>query len=86
MQVMSTSNRDAPQSDDRDAQTFASTWMRTGAELEAVRLRELRALTELDAARRFARLLWKPTGEALRPESGLVEQQRIFARLRASLE
>jgi hypothetical protein len=42
----------------------------------------LRQLSEVEAAQRFARLLWQPAAYPLRKESGLVEQQRIFSRLR----
>ena len=61
---------------------YAATWRRAEVELEAKRLRRLRELTENESARCFAELL-SPVGEvALRPGSGLVEQQRILARLR----
>lgn len=44
--------------------------------------RELRQLNETEAAYRFARLLNIPGPYPLRPTSGLVEQQRLFNRLR----
>lgn len=57
----------------RDAQTV----------LEAERLQRLRGLSERDAARQFAELLQIRGPYPLRPSSGLVEQQRLLARLRA---
>lgn len=65
-----------------EAAGFAAAWRRAAPELEARRLQALRELSEEESARCFAELL-TPDGEfALRPSSGLVEQQRIFARLR----
>lgn len=69
-----------------DAEAYVRAWRRTAAAMNAERLRDLRALTELEAARRFARLLSLPGSHPLRPSSGLVEQQRIFARLRRRSE
>lgn len=67
---------------DAGAGAYAHKWEKAGVALEAERLRELRALSELEAARRFARLLSGPLPYSLRPGSGLVEQQRIFSRIR----
>lgn len=69
-----------------DAEAYVRRWRRTAAAMNAERLRELRRLTESEAAQRFARLLSRSSGYPLRPGSGLVEQQRIFARLRRSRE
>ena len=67
---------------------FAATWLaqrRRGYErLERMRLEELRSMTEVDAAGVFARLdPLRPY--VLRSSSGLVEQQRLFAKLRHKL-
>lgn len=62
---------------------YASAWRRAGPELERVRLRELRELSETEAAKRFALLLRLPGPYPLRRSSGLVEQQRILSRLRS---
>lgn len=64
------------------ARTLAATWRRAHDALEAERLSELRRLSERDSAQRFARLLRLSMPYPLRESSGLVEQQRIFARLR----
>lgn len=64
------------------AEDFVARWRRADAALEGERLRRLRSLTELEAARQFARLLSPRGTYPLRASSGLVEQQRIFDRLR----
>ena len=62
---------------------WAETWAKAGPELQAVRRRELREMTHEQRTRafaslsQFASLLGKP-----RTTSGLVEQQRLFQRLR----
>lgn len=61
---------------------YAAAWRRAEVELEAKRLQWLRQLTEEESARCFAELLSSVGEVALRPGSGLVEQQRIIARLR----
>lgn len=65
-----------------DAQRYVRAWRRAAAELDRERLRDLRQLSETEAARRFANLLCVPPPYPLREGSGLVKQQRIFARLR----
>ena len=50
--------------------------------MEARRLEALRRLSELEAAQHFARLLTVPLPYPLREGSGLIEQQRIFDRMR----
>lgn len=57
-------------------------WRKGQAALEAERLRCLRSLSEQDAARQFAGLLQIRGPYPLRPSRGLVEQQRLLARLR----
>lgn len=60
------------------------TWIEAGAELERVRWRELEAMTDDEAREAVLDLLTMPLPPDLPPrfESGLVEQQRWFARLR----
>lgn len=79
---MRSRSADAPV--DADAQAYVRAWRRTAALLDKGRLGELRALSEVEAAQQFARLLRMPPPYPLRPSSGLVEQQRIFSRLRAA--
>lgn len=67
-----------------EAKAYVRFWATAEAELEAERLRDLRELTEAESARRFMRLLQMPGPYPLRSGSGLVEQQRIFSRLRHS--
>ncbi len=65
---------------------WARTWQATGEALEAIRRAELRALTSEKALRATDNLLSLAPGMPLSAErrrtSGLVEQQRLFARLR----
>jgi hypothetical protein len=65
---------------------WARTWQATGEALEAIRRAELRALTPEKALRATDNLLSLGAGTPLSAErrctSGLVEQQRLFARLR----
>lgn len=63
---------------------WARTWVRAGAELEALRRRELAAVTEQQARRAALDILSFPLPLDLPPrtESGLVEQQRLFAKIR----
>lgn len=65
-----------------DAEAYARAWEAASPLLQAQRLAELRALTELEAARRFAQLLALTGPYPLRSGSGLIEQQRVFNRLR----
>ncbi len=66
----------------QDASALVQRWRRAAAELDVCRLEDLRALGEREAARRFSILLRLDGDYPLRPSSGLVEQQRIFDRLR----
>jgi hypothetical protein len=65
---------------------WARTWQAAGEALDKVRRAELRALTPEKALFATDNLLSLGTGMALperrRGTSGLVEQQRLFARLR----
>lgn len=64
------------------AEELVSRWSQSQPELEEERLQRLRGLSERDAALQFARLLYIRGPWPLRPTSGLVDQQRILARLR----
>ncbi|MGD9584012.1 MAG: hypothetical protein AB7V26_10165 [Lysobacterales bacterium] len=67
---------------DGTAAALAERWRRAQPALEWERLQRLRGLSERDAARQFAQLLQPRGPYPLRSTSGLVEQQRILARLR----
>lgn len=60
-------------------------WREAYAVLEEERIQRLRELNEQDAARQFSVLLQIRRPYPLRPSSGLVEQQRLLARLRAPI-
>jgi hypothetical protein len=64
-----------------DSVATVEAWRRSQAALDAERLRRLRSLSERDSARLFAQLLQIHGPYQLRPSSGLVEQQRLLARL-----
>jgi hypothetical protein len=64
-------------------------WKITGPELERIKKRELRAMTEEEALRRVgavmdARFAAPRQDPRRRDYSGLIEQQRIFTRLAAA--
>jgi hypothetical protein len=63
---------------------WVETWTRAGPELDAIRRSELEALTDDDIRRIVQNLMSVPLPPDLpmRLDSGLVEQQRWFARLR----
>lgn len=63
---------------------WVETWTQAGPELDAIRRRELEALTDDDIRRIVQNLMSVPLLPDLpmRLDSGLVEQQRWFARLR----
>jgi hypothetical protein len=65
---------------------WVETWTRAGPELDAIRRRELEALTDDDIRQIVQNLMSVPLPPDLpmRLDSGLVEQQRWFARLRES--
>lgn len=69
---------------DRVLRYWAETWARAGNEIEALRRRELAALSDEDAGRVALDILSIPLQPDLpsRGESGLVEQQRVFAKIR----
>jgi hypothetical protein len=65
---------------------WARTWQETGKALDTIRRAELRALTPEKALRATDNLLSlgaeTPLSAERRHTSGLVEQQRLFSRLR----
>ena len=67
-----------------ELERWAATWESAGEALAALRARELAAMTDDDARRAIADLFddasWPDA--PVRVTSGLVEQQRLFARLR----
>lgn len=69
---------------DTDIKRWAETWESAGQALEALRRRELQAMTDDDVRRAIADLFSDAVRADLPPRtnSGLVEQQRLFARLR----
>ena len=70
---------------DAQLRKWAETWARAGMELEAMKRRELQAMSDEDAKAAALDLLSMPLPEDLPPRagSGLVEQQRWFAAIRA---
>ncbi|HET7922948.1 MAG TPA: hypothetical protein VFM15_09365 [Gammaproteobacteria bacterium] len=66
--------------DANSAHAYVQLWRARAELLESERLHDLRALSELDAARRFTLLQHYPPA-ASKPTSGLVEQQRMLRRL-----
>jgi hypothetical protein len=69
---------------DTDIKRWAETWASAGQALDALRRRELAAMTDDDARRAIADIFSGPIPADLPPRttSGLVEQQRLFASLR----
>jgi hypothetical protein len=68
---------------DAELKRWAETWERAGRELDALRRKELQAMTDEQAKAAALDLLTIPLPEGLPPRdgSGLVEQQRRFSRL-----
>jgi hypothetical protein len=66
----------------QEASALVAAWSRSAPALERERLKELERMTEGESARRFIELLQGVPPYPQRPSSGLVEQQRILARLR----
>lgn len=67
-----------------DLKRWADNWTAAGRALKDVRRRELQAMTDEDVRRAIADVFSVPAPQDLPPRtsSGLVEQQRLFARLR----
>jgi len=70
------------QDSDAAAKAMVDRWLQSQVVLDAERLQRLRGLSEREAASQFIRLLQIRGPYPLSPGSGLVEQQRILARLR----
>ena len=70
---------------DAQLRKWAETWARAGVDLEAIKRHELQAMSDEDAKEAALDVLSMPLPEDLptRPGSGLVDQQRWFARIRA---
>lgn len=69
---------------DTELKRWAETWERAGRELALIRRRELENMTDEQAKAAALDLLSMPMPAGLpeRRESGLVEQQRLFSKLR----
>ena len=69
---------------DADLKRWAATWESAGRALDALRRRELEAMTDDDIRRAIADIFSgaPPDDAPPRMSSGLVEQQRLFASLR----
>ncbi len=69
---------------DTNLKRWVQTWATAGEALDALRRRELAAMTDDDARRAIADLFTDAVMFDLLPRatSGLVEQQRLFSRLR----
>ncbi|MGI9115122.1 MAG: hypothetical protein DLM52_13410 [Chthoniobacterales bacterium] len=66
---------------------WVENWKRVGPELERIKRQELRALSDEEGTKRALRVMSARSRHAcaaakLRSSSGLVEQQRIFAKTR----
>ena len=71
---------------DAELKRWAETWERAGRELARIRREELQRMTDDDVRRAVSDLFsgaWATDRES-RKTSGLVEQQRLFAKLRES--
>jgi len=68
---------------DEKLRAWVQNWLELGPILEAIRRRELEALTEAQVREATLDLLTSPVPADLPPrhESGLVEQQRWFSKL-----
>lgn len=71
---------------DTDLKRWAETWERAGRELERIRREELVRMTDDDVRRAISDLFSgvSVTDQEPNTTSGLVEQQRLFAKLRES--
>ena len=69
---------------DADIKRWSDTWAAAGPALDALRRRELQAMTDDDVRRAIADIFSGALPADLPPRttSGLVEQQRLFANLR----
>lgn len=71
---------------DAELKRWAETWERAGRELARIRREELARMTDDDVRRAISDLFSGAPTPDLEPRttSGLVEQQRLFAKLRES--
>lgn len=71
---------------DAELKRWAETWERAGRELARIRREELARMTDDDVRRAISDLFSGAPMPDLEPRttSGLVEQQRLFAKLRES--
>ena len=71
---------------DARLRTWIRTWERAGADLETIKRRELEAMTDADVRAHVGALFtgWNPPHTVAANESGLVDQQRWFARAHRS--
>ena len=83
-QPISATQHKIPVMSTTDLKRWSTQWDKAALSLEVVRLRELQAMTDDDVRRAVADLFSVPLPADLPPRltSGLVEQQRLFARLR----
>jgi hypothetical protein len=65
-----------------DLKRWARAWKIAGAHLERERAARLRAMTEDDARRIIARIFTGPMPAPFERESGLIQQQRLFRKLK----
>lgn len=81
---LSSAQRKIPIMSTTELKRWSTQWDKAALLLETVRRRELQAMTDDDVRRAVADLFSVPLPTGLPPRitSGLVEQQRLFARLR----
>lgn len=76
-------------SEQEKTRLWLEAWKLAGDEMDAAKTRDLRALSEEDAARCFDALAWPSEGLWISPEKagseGLIEQQRLFSSCRQAL-
>lgn len=65
-----------------DLQRWASAWKIAGEYLARERMARLRAMADDDVREIIARIFTEPLPPPLKRESGLVQQQRLFRKLR----
>ncbi len=79
----------APKTEKELVRDYVENWRVAGEAIERLKIEKLRAMTELEAAEQFnatdcdPSLVWIPEHRAR--SSGLIEQQRIFAKAHRKL-
>jgi predicted DNA-binding protein (UPF0251 family) len=68
-----------------DASSLVDVWQRANTELDIIRLKQLREMTEQQSALLFSKISKNALASKLRMSSGLVEQPLVFNRLRKEL-